>query len=66
MSYYDHATLMTLKLDRWSEKRFLPPRVQQKRMADDFPPGAVCAPFRRTTWLDRLRRYLGRQRHVRT
>ena len=66
MSYYDHATLMTLKLDRWSEERFLPPHAQQKRMADDFPPGAVCAPFRRTTWLERVRRYLNRQRHVRT
>ena len=66
MSYYDHATLMTLKLDRWREDRFLPPHAQQKRMADDFPPGAACAPLPRTSWLDRIRRHLGRYRHVRT
>lgn len=66
MSYYDHAALMTLKLDRWREDRFLTPHAQQNRRTDTFPPGAVCAPFRRTTWLEKARRYLSRYRHVRT
>ncbi len=62
MSYYDHSTLMSLKLDRWSEERFLP--HQHRR--EDWRPGPSCPPERRETWLARIIRFLSRQRHVRT
>ncbi len=63
MSYYDHATLMSLKLERWSEDRFLPHPLQRR---EDWKPGPACPPERRETWLARLIRILSRLRHVRT
>ncbi len=63
MPYYDHATLMSLKLDRWSEDRFLP---HQLRRPEDWNPGPACAPERQETWLVRIARWLSRRRHVRT
>jgi len=62
MSYYDHATLMSLKLERWSDDRFLPHHMRR----DDWKPGPACAPERRETWLARVTRWLNRRRHVRT
>ena len=32
MTYYDHATLMALRLDRWDEDRFLPHPQQDHRL----------------------------------
>ena len=57
--YYDHATLMFLKLDRWR---------------DDHPdgpdggaaPGPRCAPTRQISWLAEVLRWLSRPRHLRT
>lgn len=62
MSYYDHATLMSLKLERWSEDRFLPHQMRR----EEWKPGTACAPERRETWLARITRWLSRRRHVRT
>lgn len=63
MSYYDHATLMSLKLDRWSEDRFLPHQMQRR---EDWKPSPTPSPKRRETWLVRIARWLSRRRHVRT
>lgn len=63
MSYYDHATLMSLKLERWSEDRFLPHQMQRR---EEWKQGPTCSPKRRETWLARIIRFLSRQRHVRT
>lgn len=62
MSYYDHATLMSLKLERWSEDRFLPHQMRR----EGWKPGPTCPPERRETWLARITRWLSRRRHVRT
>lgn len=63
MSYYDHATLMSLKLERWSEDRFLPRRLHRP---EDWKPGLARPPERREPWLARVIRWLNRRRHVRT
>lgn len=63
MSYYDHATLMSLKLERWSEDRFLP---HQKQRREDWKPGPACPPERRETWLARITRWLSRRHNVKS
>ena len=63
MSYYDHATLMSLKLERWSEDRFLPHR---RHRPEDWRPDRACPLEQRETWLARITRWLSRRRHVRT
>lgn len=63
MSYYDHATLMSLKLERWSDERFLPHHMHRQEGRE---PGRAYPPERRETWLARFTRWLSRRRHVRT
>jgi len=63
MSHYDHSTLMSLKLERWREDRFLP---HQRRRPEDWRPEPIAACERRESWRVKVVRWLSRRRHVRT